>query len=762
MSTLSLAISRAVRQIMAHPRVVRVENNLDRDMSIVAHVDAGLGSRWQADGVSPNGVKLIEPITVRFSDHYPSNCPDVSLRSDFDRSHPHLLPGGPDEPPRPCYIDGHPHDFLRLRGMHGVISQVADWLEKAASAELINPTQGWEPVRRDRLDDYVEADADILRALVDRDGGGAFFQAPFTMIGDSRSRSMCCHVLKRLQLREDVAKTLFSQHNQIGIAVVVWPGRSPAGEEVVASAYAPESVTKVKELYERADSLGLLKQLETYLGLVRTRLKSVPSGVPTVIAVALLVRRPFEVIGQGSRIEILPYVIEVSNSDDLAPASLSPVRLAAHRDALSPKLLSTMAGRKIIADPPKWTLLGAGSVGSKLAIHLAREGRGPVTVIDNSLMRPHNYSRHGLLPLSRFDALNDVKAQALSHSVRMLGQACTGYNADVAWLAAAGTDEEWKKAWPRGTHFVVDATGSPSVTDALCLSNIARSRPRVVETCLFAGGQIAYFGLEGPGMNPNVQDLAAESYRIFANDDTLRGLAFNGTGELVAIGQGCSTLTARMSDATLSASIPAMANKLAGLLNDGESESSGEIMIGLVDKDLLGQSWQRNKVEAFIKLSGDDPSAPSVRISRRVVSVIDQTIEAHSDVETGGVLIGRFNESTNSFHVVDLISAPSDSKFTATLFSLGTAGLSERIAEYVDRSHGTLYPIGTWHNHLSDSMASRTDLATGVQLAFGQRFPAVILIRTPSVFHGLVVEKTDPEDTNELAVTVARISEEQA
>ncbi|WP_234711770.1 hypothetical protein [Rhizobium rhizogenes] len=749
---------------MAHPRVVWVENNLDRDISIVAHVNAGLGSRWQADGVSPNGVQLTEPITVRFSEHYPSNCPDISLRSDFDRSHPHLLPGSPDEPPRPCYIDGHPHDFLRLRGMHGVISQVADWLEKAASAELISPIQGWEPVRRDRLDDYVEADADILRALVDRDGGGVFFRAPFTMIGDSKSRSICCHVLERLQLRENVAKTLFSQYNQIGIAVVVWPGRSPTGEEVVASTYAPETVTNVQELYERAGSLGLSKQLQTYLGLVRTRLKSVPSGVPTVIAVALLVRRPFEVIGQGSRIEILPYVMEVSNSDDLAPASLSPVRLAAHRDAISPKLLSTMAGRKIIADPPKWTLLGAGSVGSKLAIHLAREGRGPGTVIDSSLMRPHNYSRHGLLPLSRFDALNDVKAQALSHSVRMLGQASTGYYTDVAWLASAGTDEEWKGAWPRGTQFLVDATGSPSVTDALCLSNIVRSRPRVVETSLFAGGRIAYFGLEGTGINPNVQDLAAESYRIFANDDTLRGLAFNGSGELVPIGQGCSTLTARMSDAMLSAPIPAMAKKFSNLLDLDEvaPEGSGEIMIGVVEEDLLGQSWRRDKVEAFIKLKGDDPSAPSVRISRRVASIIDETIEAHSGVETGGVLIGRFNESTNSFHVVDLIRAPSDSKFTATLFSLGTAGLAERIAEYVDRSHGTLYPIGTWHNHLSDSAASRTDLATGVQLAFGQRFPAVILIRTPSVFHGLVVEAADAEDTNEPAVMIARISEEEA
>ncbi len=755
------AVLRAVRQIRAHPRVVRLENTLDADLSIVAHVDTGLGNRWKAGGASPNGVLAVEPITIRFSEHYPGDCPDVCLRSDFDRSHPHLLPGNPSEPPRPCYIDGDPRDFLRLRGPYGLVTQVADWLEKAAAAELINPTQGWEPVRRDRLHDYVEADANAIRALVNPDGGGAFFRAPFTMIGDEKLRSYCCHLMERLQLKQDVAKTLYSQYGQIGIGVVIWPGRSPAGGELVAGTYAPEAVTNVMGLYERAQSLDLLGPLKSHLGLLQARLKGVPASVPIVIAIALMVRRPLEVIGQGSRIEILPYVVEVSSSEDLSPTSLRQVRLAAHRDTISAKLLSTMAGGAVVTEPPKWTLIGAGSVGSKLAVHLAREGKGPDIVIDSGTIRPHNYGRHGLIPRSRFDALNDFKAEALSHSVRLLGQSSTGYFTDAAWLATTATDDERRKAWPRGCRLLVDATGSPSVTDALCLPDVTRSRPRAVETSLFAKGRVAYLAIEGFGLNPNVQDLAAESYRIFAEDAALQKLVFKRGSELVPIGQGCSTLTARMSDAALSASIPAMSMKLSKLLQDDGMDEHGEILLGLVDEDLLGQAWRRHKVEPFVELSGDSGTTPSVRISRRVANQIDETIGSYAGVETGGVLIGRFNETTNSFHVVDIVPPPKDSKFSASLFSLGTDGLTDRLNEYVADSNGTLYPIGTWHNHLSDSPASRTDLATGVQLAFGQTFPAVILIKTPAAFHGLVVEATDEVDAREPVVTVSHIQQSQ-
>ena len=62
-------------------------------------------------------------------------------------------------------------------------------------------------------------------------------------------------------------------------------------------------------------------------------------------------------------------------------------------------LLARMAGSKITAERLDWTLLGAGSLGSKLALHLARAGSGPTVVVDKSVMcAPHNAARHALVP----------------------------------------------------------------------------------------------------------------------------------------------------------------------------------------------------------------------------------------------------------------------------------------------------------------------------------------------------------------------------
>ena len=62
------------------------------------------------------------------------------------------------------------------RGLGGIIDQIVTWLINAALGTLINPKQGWEPVRRDSLDDFVIADTDILRANQTDKGGYAAYR----------------------------------------------------------------------------------------------------------------------------------------------------------------------------------------------------------------------------------------------------------------------------------------------------------------------------------------------------------------------------------------------------------------------------------------------------------------------------------------------------------------------------------------------------------------------------------------------------------
>ena len=96
-----------------------------------------------------------------------------------------------------------------------------------------------------------------------------------------------------------------------------------------------------------------------------------------------------------------------------------------------------MTGEVGTADRPRWTLLGAGSLGSKLALHLARAGNGPEVVVDRSTMSPHNVARHALIPSMGALQIHD-KARLLSQALGGLDQSAKPIRANAAHMAIAG------------------------------------------------------------------------------------------------------------------------------------------------------------------------------------------------------------------------------------------------------------------------------------------------------------------------------------
>jgi len=120
-----------------------------------------------------------------------------------------------------------------------------------------------------------------------------------------------------------------------------------------------------------------------------------------------------------------------------------------------------------------------------------------------------------------------------------------------------------------------------------------------------------------------------------------------------------------------------------------------------------------------------------VRLSPDVNEKIQKEVRARPGSETGGVLIGRYSEITNVFHVVDVWDAPADSKFSRDEFVLGTEGLRPKLRDLIEGSGGALYALGTWHNHLMPSGPSVRDVKTAAILAISQYFPLLMLIHTP-------------------------------
>jgi len=537
-----------------------------------------------------------------------------------------------------------------------------------------------------------------------------------------------------------------------GVAMAAWAGKAN-GKPGIIDSYRPEDVATLGDLLTRAADYGCLPFLEAKLRHVASRLRAEPCGVVVPIAILLLPRRPYALVGSDSVIEICSYLIEVTAAADLeAPGT--PVRLVAHRETISTAVLRRTSGDDPGASEHVWTLLGCGSVGSKLALHMARTGRAPTTLIDKDTLEPHNFARHAALPIDadRQGLFYMTKTLGVSGLTEKLGRRPICYQTDA--LVFLHGDANRAKIAPPQTEMIVNTTGSAVVREAYAHADWA-DRPRLVEACLLGAGKVGFVAIEGPKGNPNASDLMAEAYNIIRADKPLAETVFSAEAEAIQIGQGCASVSFAMSDAQLSAMTASMATVVAAADRTG-LPADGALHLGALGNDGVSQGWSQARVAPWIIVKPDSPIAPSARISPRVNDAIAADVANWPGVETGGVLVGRFSTIGNAFQVVDVIPAPPDSKRTAGEFVLGTEGLKAKIAQLIRASHGTLQIVGTWHSHLVASGPSGLDALTGALLASAQLAPLLLLIHTPAGYSMLTAEVLDGGLVDQRAVKAKR------
>ena len=149
---------RRVRALVAaHPAVSQVDppcyDESGRTTSLDVTFDINLPSEWKPRGRSPSGVRLQEVLRLVLPSGFPMDPPQLSLRPDFNRNLPHMQPWLADGRPVPCIYDGDLTELILRDGLVAFVNQTAVWLERAALGTLIDPQQGWEPVRRDSYRD---------------------------------------------------------------------------------------------------------------------------------------------------------------------------------------------------------------------------------------------------------------------------------------------------------------------------------------------------------------------------------------------------------------------------------------------------------------------------------------------------------------------------------------------------------------------------------------------------------------------------------
>lgn len=728
----------------------RIVSADEQAASIELDINVEMPLAMRVDGQSPNGVRRTETVMAVLGPRYPWSVPTFYLRADFPRHLPHLQPGPVTDLPRPCLIDGNQREYffqfgLVELGVFHLIHQLVLWLQHAAEGALIDPEQGWEPTLRRELSDVVVINAEVSRTIVDRNGGHRVLKARYFRSGNAASAiGRDAAVLidvgdKQVPLKRDDKDLLSHAGNGTHaegdtVCCVVWPDKLPGGEPMVAGNYMPETITTFAALIARASELGCGRSLEVFLDSLERCFQGrfFDPPVPIPLAVILCARRPFHLIGSTSDIELLPYVFDLRPSRGraslVAGGDNEPVAPAMQRDAPNPALLRTVSGAPEIAP---LAMLGCGSVGSKMAMHLARSGVDIPVVSDRSILLPHNMARHALArpPL----ALS--KAQELAAELLRLGQSPRVHEDDL--VLDLPVREKRRILLPKHAGFAVNTTASLAVREALSALPPKEIKPRLAEAALFGRGHGGFLLIDGAGHNPTLSDLIAELYATAAGD-RLHTLLFDPAHGLaeVQIGQGCSSLTMPMTDMRLSAMTAGLTEEFVRAART--PGDSGQIIVAIAAEASPDTTWTRQSVAPFAVVHVEGAEGWTLRVSARVLDTIHREMARYSTVETGGVLIGACSARLRAVTVVDLLPAPPDSVRSATRFVLGTEGLRNAIRARHAESGATLFDVGTWHSHLTDHGPSALDRKTAAELAAERPPPSALLITTPNRLYGLM------------------------
>ena len=654
-------------------------------------VNTHLPQDFEEKGVSSHGIMAVEPVRLVFSDKYPFAAPYVVLRDDFPRSFPHINPSL--KYVLPCIYEGNLTELLQQSGLGSVIFQLVSWLRKAAADDLMDLSQGWEWMRNDNCKGILKGNFKSLReAVLDR---------PFKEV--FRAYILPC-TKEFFRARLSYEKCVWDQQDGDWLPCFIYA----APQEKKVSDYNPNKVTNVEELKAFfITHIGANTFDEALSEIAKQK------EVRRFIAIAV-VRRPVRLINTNTNLEVLPFLINVKRTSKKHVSLQSSVLLLGTSELCSPALMRQVSGHQS-EFPGRIIQLGCGSLGSKLSLHLLRNGLSRICFVDTDVLSSHNMARHALT----WGVNEWFKSYAMAATAQLFGAE-----------ASVGKDDYIEAATTASViDLIMDSTASLAVRNRLMLDDV---KARVVHTALYGKmeHQCGICFIEGSDRNPRVDDICLHFMRanvlgdIGAVDYTAKNL------ERCTYGQGCSSLTMKVDDATISLLAAGMAHRVQKYIDSGFPDT-GDCGYGRTE-DGESVCWKRIDMGKTIVLPGVRDDGYKVRVLSCAKDEMDRLAESAHENETGGYLVGAIVRNTKTITVVACLPPPSDSRATPGEFVLGVDGMKKVEATINGKSNGVLGVIGTWHTHPMGGPASITDWDTYDKIFEKRKCPTLCLIWAPT------------------------------
>lgn len=642
-------------------------------------------------------IRSIEPVAVLLSAHDQAQPTVLALRQGFpDTLHQNWVPEG--MPPALC-IDDRPWAEARLSWTPAdTIRRIQLWLAKAARGDLHETARPLEP-------HFFPAPRSLVipRAALEQSEGKPVELVGFVHAEDNRV--VVTHDVARFSGKlPDTGRLLVTVH-RAGERPMGSMKHAPATLGSLAHELSASGVDLAKALKQRMyDWAGLkgddVRRLTSSLAIVvafpvrgadgriaddvKAFVTALSAG-EVGVALGALYRNDS---GKGAKDAFVRAMLAGAMKIDDVIIEPCEVHLAFDRE-----LGAVMGGRQV--DQRRAVLVGAGSLGSQLALNLAREGAFIWSVVDEDRLLPHNLARHAL-------SCEDVglpKAIALARKIEMLtGEPMTAIFTGVERPGP-------KEAEPLGEAFVradVIIDASASVAAARHLSDMQAGARRVSAFFNPAGTDVVIL-TEAADRTVTLRDLEGQYYSLLLSDPVLAGHLGADQGRIRYSGS-CRSLTNRI-PASNAALLSAIASR--GITR-GLQEEHGTVRIWSV-----GDSGEIKLVERQgIAVTRVEISGWQLAYDQSVLDVMSALRDAQLPAETGGVLLGVADMSRRSIHVVAALPAPADSVGTAAGFERGVDGLGAEIARASAIAMHQVRYVGEWHSHpaRASAMPSQIDI----------------------------------------------------
>jgi integrative and conjugative element protein (TIGR02256 family) len=351
--------------------------------------------------------------------------------------------------------------------------------------------------------------------------------------------------------------------------------------------------------------------------------------------------------------------------------------------ALTRDLAATMNGLPG-AEDLEILAVGAGALGSHVALNLARSGWGHWTIVDSDDLLPHNLARHAAGRAS----VGWRKAPALALEMNWLYRSSETASYIEADILRPGDAASRINEAVGSADLILDMSASVAVGRHVSALDAAARR---ISLFLSPSGEALVLLAEDKRRQVKLDHLEMTYYTAVATDERLEKHLEAPAGA-VRYGLSCRDVSSRVAQDALAS----LAGIGAAAVRQQMAEDNARIRALRLDRETLAVAPMAIDVET---LKAQSQGEWTVYVAPSLLRCVASRRVERLPTETGGVLIGNVDHDRKSVYLMLALPSPPDSDEWPCHYIRGCEELRKHVDDIRNRTADNLIYVGEWHSH---------------------------------------------------------------